>query len=1128
MNDLFFEALPDPMRLSGISTTFLGESGFTGWESVNGNLMQFAQLHNAYELLESVFDIKDHWAARTMLDEWREGVFNQLPRISVLTDVEMQGALGGYSSEFNTIFLSNTVTRYDSITGQVLLEEYGHHLDARLNPESDTEGDEGELFSAVVLKKNLSEQTYHRIKNEDDTIQIALITGECYRVEASTQVTLSEHAEYKGAAKSFGIGNHAFVGNDFNDRATSIAIPSGSGLVAEVFEHANFQGRSTVVSFSQMSIGADWSDSNFKVSHLNDQTSSIIVRQRRSDEIIFFQHGNFQGLAYSDVIGGKSQIRFNDDCSSIDLPEGVGIEVFEHASFAGRSQIFMSDVSSIGLLNDQISSYRTFPLSSTYRIDSLNSDGNESHRHTFKIFRTGNTAVAGQVRFSTSSDSATSDVDFSSYTAVRNFSPGQTEDTVYVDSRTDNVNEGTERFNATISKVNNNDTITTASTFGQIFNVNPASSYRVDRLNSDGNEGHRHTFKIFRTGNTAVAGQVRFSTSSDSATSDVDFSSYTDVRNFAPGQTEDTVYVDSRTDYVNEGTERFNATISKVNNDDTITTASTFGQIFNVDTASSYRLDRLNSDGNEGNRHTFKIFRTGNTAVSGQVRFSTAGDSATSDVDFSSYTAVRNFAPGQTEDVVYVDSRIDNVNEGTERFNVSISKVNNADTITTASTFGQIFNVDTASSYRVDRLNSDGNEGNRHTFKIFRTGHTAVAGQVRFSTAGDSATSGVDFSSYSAVRNFAPGQTEDVVYVDSRTDNVNEGTERFNVSISKVNNADTITMASTFGQIFNDNSINGSTTVNDQNYQWNISRFNQDGKIDAPFDFSKTTVVVSHGRVKESGEPVSNLEQLAKTAAKIFGDAVQVLFLDWRSASADPGEWGSSRPTEAGKRIGAIADDVYRNLYDIGLTQAGNLYFYGHSLGSLLLSKVAERYGRIAGFVSLDPAFTAEDYDLDNDGNTLEDELPDLNSIASSSIALVAEDIPVIGAAGDNNYAMTAHRSYIVDFANGSLSGLGSLNGLFKYSPTKFHNAVVDVFSGMLRSGLEINWLATASNLRVNQWGQDGRQKQGNSVGNYYADGVIGANFLNNDSDLYVDNLIFIDADGKRVARRINQNVRRT
>jgi pimeloyl-ACP methyl ester carboxylesterase len=582
MTEFSPENLSAPMGLAGDVPNLYAEGEFNSWHSIKSRLTEFAQLPNAYQLLESVFDIQDHKAARTTLNEWREGVLSHLPKVSVLTDAEMQGSLGGYSSQLNTIFLSHSANSYDFITGQVLLEEYGHYLDSKFNPGGDTEGDEGELFSAVALQKNLSEQTLHRINSEDDATHILLSSGERYCIEASSQVTLYEHAEYKGVSKSFGMASHAYVGNDFNDRATSIVIPSGSGLVAEVFEHANFQGRSTVISYSQMSIGADWLDNNFKVSHLNDQTSSLIVRQRRSDEVIFFQHGNFQGLAHSDIVGSKSQVRFNDDYSSIDLPDGVGIEVFEHPSFTGRSQVFTSDASFIGLLNDQVSSYRTFPLASSYRVDRLNSDGNEGHRHTFKIFRTGNTSVAGQVRFSTSSDSATSDVDFSSYSAVRTFAPGQTEDVVYVDSRADNLNEGTERFNATISKVNSADTITTASTFGQIFNVNSASSYRVDRLNSDGNEGHRHTFKIFRTGNTSVAGQVRFSTSSDSATSDVDFSSYSAVRTFAPGQTEDVVYVDSRTDNVNEGTERFNATISTINSADTITTASTFGQIFNV------------------------------------------------------------------------------------------------------------------------------------------------------------------------------------------------------------------------------------------------------------------------------------------------------------------------------------------------------------------------------------------------------------------------------------------------------------------------------------------------------------------------------------------------------------------
>jgi murein DD-endopeptidase MepM/ murein hydrolase activator NlpD len=139
---------------------------------------------------------------------------------------------------------------------------------------------------------------------------------------------------------------------------------------------------------------------------------------------------------------------------------------------------------------------------------------------------------------------------------------------------------------------------------------------------------------------------------------------------------------------------------------DRLATGMTLSQVSaSFQSASKYSIDRLNSDGNEGHRHTFKIFRTGNTSIAGQVKFATSNDSATSDVDFSSYSAVRNFAPGQTEDVVYVDSRTDSINEGTERFNVSISKVNNADTITTASTFGQIFNLNAPSGY-ISQLNS--------------------------------------------------------------------------------------------------------------------------------------------------------------------------------------------------------------------------------------------------------------------------------------------------------------------------------------------------------------------------------------------------------------------------------------
>jgi hypothetical protein len=49
----------------------------------------------------------------------------------------------------------------------VLLEEIGHSVDARLNV-TDSPGDEGAIFAAVVQGKELSEGELQGLKSEDD------------------------------------------------------------------------------------------------------------------------------------------------------------------------------------------------------------------------------------------------------------------------------------------------------------------------------------------------------------------------------------------------------------------------------------------------------------------------------------------------------------------------------------------------------------------------------------------------------------------------------------------------------------------------------------------------------------------------------------------------------------------------------------------------------------------------------------------------------------------------------------------------------------------------------------------------------------------------------------------------
>jgi hypothetical protein len=327
------------------------------------NLLLLDRLNgDGVNILSSAFDEKATENVSKILNEYRFSgrEIDDFLNFRVIPVDSISGLhTGAYDSLSNTIYLSNDFIQnasFDDITG-VLLEEIGHALDKVANP-VDSLGDEGEVFAHIVLHGNTDALTPATF-DEDDSGTL-LIGSDEVSVEFNDSITVFEHANFSGRSKSFGIGNYSYIGNDFNDILTSIRIPPGRNIVVEAFEHANFQGRSTVLSYSQASIGADWNDPNWRVSHMNDTVSSLRVRRQRSDEVILYQHGNFQGLAHSETIGNKPTVRFNEDYSSIDLPANTRIDVFEHTQYRGRMTSFGSDVRFLGVLNDRVSSFQAY------------------------------------------------------------------------------------------------------------------------------------------------------------------------------------------------------------------------------------------------------------------------------------------------------------------------------------------------------------------------------------------------------------------------------------------------------------------------------------------------------------------------------------------------------------------------------------------------------------------------------------------------------------------------------------------------------------------------------------------------------------------------------------------------
>jgi RTX calcium-binding nonapeptide repeat (4 copies) len=110
----------------------------------------------------------------------------KLPTIEVVAD--LGGALGAYAADTNKIYLSQKFLLANQANPQaiadVLLEEIGHSIDARINT-VDSVGDEGEIFAALVNQRNLSGGELAGLKSQNDQ-KTLVIKGQVTTVEQAT------------------------------------------------------------------------------------------------------------------------------------------------------------------------------------------------------------------------------------------------------------------------------------------------------------------------------------------------------------------------------------------------------------------------------------------------------------------------------------------------------------------------------------------------------------------------------------------------------------------------------------------------------------------------------------------------------------------------------------------------------------------------------------------------------------------------------------------------------------------------------------------------------------------------------------------------------------------------------
>lgn len=145
---------------------------------VYGDLSKFAAGPDFVAKMNLAFG--ENWdaaGAKALAEGWFHGDFSDIPPVKVVSSAEIGGANGAFAAATDTIYLSKEFLAGNAANpaavADVLLEEIGHSVDARLNV-TDAPGDEGAIFAAVVQGKELSEGELQRLKSKDDTANVVL------------------------------------------------------------------------------------------------------------------------------------------------------------------------------------------------------------------------------------------------------------------------------------------------------------------------------------------------------------------------------------------------------------------------------------------------------------------------------------------------------------------------------------------------------------------------------------------------------------------------------------------------------------------------------------------------------------------------------------------------------------------------------------------------------------------------------------------------------------------------------------------------------------------------------------------------------------------------------------------
>lgn len=407
------------------------------------------------------------------------------------------------------------------------------------------------------------------------------------------------------------------------------------------------------------------------------------------------------------------------------------------------------------------------------------------------VERSGGAVGNVSVDFATTSGTAVAGSDFTATNGTLVFSNGQTSLFFSVPITQDQLVEGNESFDVTLTRNPN--------TGSAILGLSQAGVTIVDDDFSSGlmgfsqanyfvnEQGSFAVITVIRTAGNSGAASVEYTTAGGTATAGADYGEVSGQLVFADGEVSKTFIVPVYDDELVEGDETitlflFNPTGVILGQNTSVLTIRGDEATFNF----SQAVYNVNEN---ATNVTITVTRTLQGTGPVSVDFFTSNNVAVSSLDYIATNGTLFFDVGETSKTFQVTILNDNLGEGLEDFFVVLTNAAGESIVGATNVASiNILDDDTSFNFEVGNYLVDEAVGTAYV-NVVRVGLTNGTASVNFQTSDGTATAGQDYVFTSVTLVFGPGETNKQVGIRILEDTLGEGDETVNLNLVNPTNA---------------------------------------------------------------------------------------------------------------------------------------------------------------------------------------------------------------------------------------------------------------------------------------------------------------------------------------------------